>query len=311
MLSDEKFYDKAANFCLVKNVDGFYYTLEEYRKLTEGNQTDKDGQLCYLYSNDKTAQYSYIEAAKAKGYDVLEMDGQLDTPFMNQQEQKQEKCHFSRIDADTITKLIKKADDKKVEFSEAERRENDKLFSSQIPECKNAEGKPVEWTVEFQAMDETDKPVMIAQNEWMRRMKEMSKMQPGMNYYGMMPDSYNLIVNTEHPVVKKILTQAHAAVDADLLAVVNEISDKEGQIKPLEDEKYKAKAGEFAQDKQDLLKALQDDVKALKEKESAEMQKYGATDNALRQLIDLALLEGGMLKGEALAAFIRRSQQLL
>ena len=160
-------------------------------------------------------------------------------------------------------------------------------------------------------MDETDKPVMIAQNEWMRRMKEMSKMQPGMNYYGMMPDSYNLIVNTEHPVVKKILTQAHAAVDADLLAVVNEISDKEGQIKPLEDEKYKAKAGEFAQDKQDLLKALQDDVKALKEKESAEMQKYGATDNALRQLIDLALLEGGMLKGEALAAFIRRSQQLL
>ena len=311
MLSDEKFYDKAANFCLVKNVDGFYYTLEEYRKLTEGNQTDKDGQLCYLYSNDKTAQYSYIEAAKAKGYDVLEMDGQLDTPFMNQQEQKQEKCHFSRIDADTITKLIKKADDKKVEFSEAERRENDKLFSGQIPECKNAEGKPVEWTVEFQAMDETDKPVMIAQNEWMRRMKEMSKMQPGMNYYGMMPDSYNLIVNTEHPVVKKILTQAHAAVDADLLAVVNEISDKEGQIKPLEDEKYKAKAGEFAQDKQDLLKALQDDVKALKEKESAEMQKYGATDNALRQLIDLALLEGGMLKGEALAAFIRRSQQLL
>jgi len=311
MLSDEKFYDKAANFCLVKNVDGFYYTLEEYRKLTEGNQTDKEGQLCYLYSNDKTAQYSYIEAAKAKGYDVLEMDGQLDTPFMNQQEQKQEKCHFSRIDADTINNLIKKADAKKVEFTEAERRENNTLFSSQIPECKSEEGKAVEWTVDFQAMDETDKPVMIAQNEWMRRMKEMSKMQPGMNYYGMMPDSYNLIVNTEHPVVKKVITQAHAAVDAELLSVINEISDKEGQIKPLEDEKYKAKAGEFPQDKQDLLKALQDDVTALKDKETAAMKKYGATDNALRQLIDLALLEGGMLKGEALAAFIRRSQQLL
>ena len=160
-------------------------------------------------------------------------------------------------------------------------------------------------------MEENDKPVMIAQNEWMRRMKEMSKMQPGMNYYGMMPDSYNLIVNTEHTVVKKVHLQAHAAVDADLLSVVNDIKDKEGQIKPLEDEKYKAKAGEFAQDKQDILNYLQADVTALKEKETEAMKKYGATDNARRQLIDLALLEGGMLKGEALAAFIKRSQQLL
>ena len=311
MLSDEKFYDKAVNFCLVKNTEGFYYTLDEYRKLTEGNQTDKDGQLCYLYSNDKVAQYSYIEAAKSKGYDVLEMNGQLDTPFMNQQEQKQEKCHFSRIDADTLSNLIRKADAKKVEFSESERRENNVLFSSQIPECKGSDGKVVEWTVDFQAMDETDKPVMIAQNEWMRRMKEMSRMQPGMNYYGMMPESYNLIVNTEHPAIKRILTSAHAAVDADLLNIVNDIKSKEDQIHPLEDEKYKAKAGEFAADKQELLTSLQNDVTELKAKESEAMKNYGKDDKALRQLIDLALLEGGMLKGEALATFIKRSTEML
>lgn len=267
MLSDEKFYDKATGFCLVKNIDGFYYTLEEYRKLTEGNQTDKDGQLCYLYTDNKAAQYSYIEAAKAKGYDVLEMNGQLDTPFMNQQEQKQEKAHFSRIDADTLSNLIKKADAKKVDMSDDEKKQKQEMFSAEIPECSGADGKKVEWTVEFQAMDETDKPVMVAQNEWMRRMKEMSKMQPGMNFYGMMADSYNLIVNTEHPAVKKIMASC-------VLTPI--VEEKDGEKK--ETNKY-------------------------------ELPEEG--QKVMRQLIDLALLEGGMLKGEALAQFIKRTQSWL
>ncbi len=318
MLSDEKFYDKVASIALVKNVDDHYYTLEEYKKLVEGNQTDKDGQLIYLYSNDKVAQYSYIEAAKAKGYDVLVADGQLDTPFMNQQEQKQSNVegskgvHYNRIDADTLNNLIKKADAKKVELTDAQRREDNTLFSSQIPDAYAADGKKVEWSVDFQAMDETDKPVMIAQNEWMRRMKEMSKMQGGgMNFYGQMPEQYNLIVNTEHPVIKNILSAAN-----DKLAIVNaeiikDIDDKQAQVKPLEDEKYKAKAGEFPHDKDELLDSLRKDVENLKKQETDNVTTYAKTDKTLRQLIDLALLEGGMLKGEALAAFIKRSQEML
>ncbi len=312
MLSDEKFYDKASTIALWKNTDGNYYTLEEYRKLVEGNQTDKDGQLVYLYTNDKVAQYSYIEAAKNKGYDILVADGQLDTPFMNQQEQKQEKCHFNRIDADTLNNLIKKADAKKVEMTEAQRRENMTLFQSQIPAAYSQDGKKVEWSVDFQAMDETDKPVMIAQNEWMRRMKEMSRVQGGgMNFYGQMPEQYNLIVNTEHPVVKSVLDKAAIQLTSTLAPVAADIMDKDGQIKPLEEEKYKAKAGEFPHDKDELLDALRKDVEQLKKQESDAVTSYAKTDMTLRQLIDLALLEGGMLKGEALAAFIKRSQELL
>ena len=312
MLTDEKFYDKAINFSLVKNTEGFYYTTEEYRKLVEGNQTDKDGQLIYLYSDNKVAQYSYIEAAKQKGYDVLETGGQLDTPWMNQQEQKQEKCHFNRIDSDTLSNLIRKADAKKVEFTEAERRENNALFSTQIPEAVNEQGKKVEWSVDFQAMEENDKPVMISQNEWMRRMKEMSHVQGGgMSFYGQMPDQYNLIVNTEAPIVKKVLDAAKTSLQTELAPIATEIADKEAQFKPLEEEKYKAKAGEFPQDKQDLLDSLRKDVDALKAKETEAVKGYAANDTTLRQLIDLALLEGGMLKGEALAKFIKRSQELL
>ncbi len=312
MLSDEKFYDKVSTIALFKNTDNNYYTLEEYRKLVEGNQTDKDGQLVYLYTNDKVAQYSYIEAAKQKGYDVLVADGQLDTPFMNQQEQKQEKCHFNRIDADTLSNLIKKADAKKVELTETQRREDNTLFSSQIPEAYSADGKKVEWSVDFQAMDETDKPVMIAQNEWMRRMKEMSKMQGGgMNFYGQMPEQYNLIVNTEHPVIKNILNAANSQLAIVNSELVKDIDDKQAQVKPLEEEKYKAKAGEYPLEKDELLDSLRKDVENLKKQETDNVTTYAKSDKTLRQLIDLALLEGGMLKGEALAAFIKRSQEML
>ena len=308
MLSDEKFYDKATGFCLVEDTDKNFYTLEEYKKLTEGTQTDKDGQLIYLYSDDPVGQYTYIQEAKNKGYNVLVMKGQLDTPFMNQQEQKQEdkKAHYSRVDADTISNLIKKADSKKVEWSEAERRENSILFQSQIPAVEK-----VEWNVDFQALDMTDKAVTIAQNEWMRRMKEMSKMQPGMNFYGQMPDTYQLIVNTEHPVVKQVVAEAQNALKAQLEPIAAEIADKEAQYKPLEEEKYKAKAGEFPAEKETLLTSLKADIEMLKGKESDAVKVYAKDDRKLRQLIDLALLEGQMLKGEALAAFIKRSTDLL
>ena len=312
MLSDEKFYEKAIQFALVKNTEGLYYTADEYRKLVEGNQTDKDGQLIYLYSDDKVAQYSYIEAAKAKGYDVIEAGGQLDTPWMNQQEQKQEKCHYNRIDSDTLSNLIKKADAKKVEFTETERRENNALFQSQIPATTGADGKSVEWTIDFQAMEENDKPVMVAQNEWMRRMKEMSRVQGGgMSFYGQMPNQMNLVVNTEAPTVKRILEAAKTALADQLSAIAGDITDKEGQIKPLEEEKYKAKAGEFPQDKDQLLDSLRKDVEGLKKQESEAVARYAAGDDTLHQLIDLALLEAGLLKGEALAGFISRTQTLL
>jgi molecular chaperone HtpG len=312
MLSDEKFYEKAVQFALVKNTEGHYYTVEEYRKLVEGNQTDKDGQLIYLYSDNKVAQYSYIEAAKAKGYDVIETGGQLDTPWMNQQEQKQEKCHYNRIDADTLNNLIRKADAKKVEFTETERRENNALFQSQIPVTVGEDGKKIDWTIDFQAMEENDKPVMVAQNEWMRRMKEMSRVQGGgMNFYGQMPDQMNLVVNTEAPVVKTILSEAKSALSSQLSAMTADIESKEAQIKPLEEEKYKAKAGEFPQDKDQLLDTLRKEVEELKKQESEAVGRYAADNSNLHQLIDLALLESGLLKGEALAKFISRTQSLL
>ena len=312
MLSDEKFYDKAINFALIKNTEGNYYTAEEYRKLTEGNQTDKDGQLCYLYTDDQQGQYSYIEAARQKGYDIIVAGGQLDTPWMNQQEQKQEKCHFSRIDADTLSNLIRKADQKKVEMTEGERRTSNTLFHSQIPATTGVDGKDVEWNVDFQAMEENDKPVMVSQNEWMRRMKEMNHLQGGgMSFYGQMPDQYTLIVNTESPVVRRILDAAKAAIGSDLTPLASEISNKEAQIHPLEEEKYKAKAGEFPQDKDQLLDSLRKDVDSLKAQEAEKVKAYAPADVTLRQLIDLALLEGGMLRGEALAKFIKRSQDLL
>ena len=321
MLLDEKFFDKVKTIALVKNCEGHYYTLEEYQKLVDGNQTDKDGELIYLYTNDKVAHYSYIEAAKAKGYDVLEAAGQLDMPLMNHLEEKSmrsddkdaKKCHYRRIDSDTLTNLIKKADAKKVNFTEAQNREYNALFATQIPECVNNEGKKVEWTVDFQAMDETDQPVLVSQNEWMRRMKEMSRLQGGggMNFYGQMPDQYNLVVNTEHPTVKRIIDNAAKELAVSLAQTAADISTKNDQIKPLEDEKYKAKAGEFPTDKDNLLNELRKDVDNLKAQEKQAVADYAKGDKTLRQLIDLALLQGGMLKGEALAEFIRRSQEML
>ena len=321
MLLDEKFFDKVKTIALVKNCEGHYYTIEEYQKLVEGNQTDKEGELIYLYTNDKVAHYAYIEAAKAKGYDVLEAAGQLDMPLMNHLEEKSmhsddkeaKKCHYRRIDSDTLTNLIKKADAKKVNFTEAQNREYNALFATQIPECVNNEGKAVEWTVDFQAMDETDQPVLVSQNEWMRRMKEMSRLQGGggMNFYGQMPDQYNLVVNTEHPTVKRILDNAAKELTLSLAQTASDISTKNDQIKPLEEEKYKAKAGEFPTDKDNLLNELRKDVDNLKATERQQVADYAKGDKTLRQLIDLALLQGGMLKGEALAEFIRRSQEML
>lgn len=315
MLSDEKFYDKATSFALVKNIDDFYYTLEEYRKLTEGNQTDKDGTLVYLYATNKEEQYGYIQGAKKKGYDVLLMDGQLDTPFMNQQEQKQEKCHFTRVDADTITNLIKKDANTDAALTEDEKRQYTTLFKSQIPAIipsGKPNAKPAEWNIQFEKLTETDNAVQVTQNEWMRRMKEMSAMQGGMmNFYGEMPDNYALVINTAHPAVKKVLDDAQNSLSSTLSPGAEEISNKQAQISPLEDEKYKAKAGEFPEEKDKLLNELRHDVDDLKAKESETISKYAAGETRLRQLVDLALLESGLLKGEALAQFIKRSEQML
>ena len=231
---------------------------------------------------------------------------------MQSQDKEQKKCHYRRIDSDTIANLIKKADQKKVELTETQRREHTALFQTQIPTCLNNEGKAVEWSVDFQAMEATDAPVLVSQNEWMRRMKEMSRLQGGgMNFYGQMPDQYNLVVNTEHPAVKRIMDEAAKALTPNLAQTAADIASKSDQIKPLEEEKYKAKAGEFPVEKDHLLDELRKDVEKLKADEKSAVAAYAKDDQKLRQLIDLALLEGGMLKGEALAQFIRRSQEML
>ena len=306
MLSDEKFYDKAQKFVLLKNTDGQYFTLEEYKKLITENQTDKNGDLIYLYANDKEAQYSYIQNATAKGYDVLILDGQLDNHFVGMLEQKLEKSRFVRVDSDIIPNLIRKDDIKSADLNDDERRIYAQLFKSQIPAIDKAD-----FIVMFEAIGETEQPVMITQNEFMRRMKEMQAMQPGMNIYGELPDSFNLIVNIDNPIIKNLLENAKSAVSSEIDPLALEMKEKNMEAEKLKEENKNKKEEEVSVADNEAIKNLENTVAELRSKEDAIIEKYASTDKKLRQLIDLSLLANNMLKGEALNNFIKRSTSML
>ena len=306
MLSQEDFYDRAKDFALFKDVDGKYFTFEEYKTLIKDNQTDKDGNLVYLYANNKEEQYSYIEAAKEKGYSVLVMDGQLDTPMVNMLEQKLEKSRFTRVDSDIIDRLIVKEDAKKTELTKEQTDNLSQLFRSQMPKLDKTE-----FMVEVQALGENSKPVMITQNEWMRRMKAMSQFQQGMNFYGQMPDSYSIVLNSDHSLVKKVLEDSEAHTSEALKPILAEIRGQEARLAALHQEQTKKKPEEITQEEKDDVhnteKAIQDE----KAKRDEIVANYAKDNSIVHQLIDLALLQNGMLKGAALEAFLKRSVDLI
>ena len=306
MLSQEDYYDKAKQYFLLKDTEGKHYTLEEYAALVKDNQTNVDGQVVYLYANDKDAQYTYIEAAKNKGYNVLMMDGQLDTPLMAMLERKLEKTTFTRVDADVIDRLIKKEDTKR-ELLEAERADKlSSLFNSQMPRTDK-----VDYHVEAQPLGEDQLPVMITQSEYMRRMKEMARLQPGMSFYGDMPDMYTLVLNTDAPLIKQVLEDSEAATKEQLSPVEAEIRGLSARQAVLRQEQEKKKPEEVTQEEKDNLKKCGEDIQAENKKKNDILKEYADGNERVHQLIDLALLQNGMLRGEALTKFVKRSVSMI
>ena len=306
MLSQEDYYDKAKQYFLLKDTEGKHYTLEEYAALVKDNQTNVDGQVVYLYANDKDAQYTYIEAAKNKGYNVLMMDGQLDTPLMAMLERKLEKTTFTRVDADVIDRLIKKEDTKR-ELLEAERADKlSSLFNSQMPRTDK-----VDYHVEAQPLGEDQLPVMITQSEYMRRMKEMARLQPGMSFYGDMPDMYTLVLNTDAPLIKQVLEDSEAATKEQLSPVEAEIRGLSARQAVLRQEQEKKKPEEVTQEEKDDLKKCGEDIQAENKKKNDILKEYADGNERVHQLIDLALLQNGMLRGEALTKFVKRSVSMI
>lgn len=303
MLTDEKFCDAAMKFTLLKDTEGKYYTLDEYRTLISTNQTDKDGNVVYLYTTDPIAQYSYIQAATDKGYDVLVMDGQLDSHFIGLLESKIEKSRFVRVDSDVIDNLILKSERKTAEMSSETREMLSSLFRNQIPKVEKSE-----FIVSFESLSSDSNPVLITQNEYMRRMKDMAAMQPGMSFYGELPDSYNLIVNMESPVIKKISDSAEKELAPSLAPLNKEISENNNKIKEIRDG---AKDGKLESDKEAEVKALENATAAKRAEEEKLINEFGSNQPLVKQTIDLALLANGLLKGSELNDFIKRSVSLL
>ena len=306
ILSEQDFYDRAKDFSLLKDTEGKYFTFEEYRKLIEASQKDKDDTLVYLYATDKDEQYSYIKAAQDKGYSVLLMDGQLDVPTLQTLEQKFEKSRFTRVDSDIIDRLIVKSDAPKSELAEAERDNLSAVFKSQMPKTEKAE-----YMVQVDALGEEARPVIITQNEWMRRMKEMSRYQQGMSFYGQMPDSYNLVLNSDHRLVKEILSTLNSQLSAQLQPIESEIKGQEARLAALNQQTEKKKPEEITQEEKDDKANTQKAIDEQKAKKESVLNGFAAKNDIIHQLIDLALLQNGMLKGEALDRFMKRSVDLI
>ena len=306
MLTQEDFYDRAKDFALFKDVDGKFFTYEEYRTLIKDNQTDKDGQLVYLYANDKEEQYSFIKAAQDKGYSILLMDGQLDVPTVSMFEQKFEKSRFTRVDADVIDRLILKEEEKKEELPMTERDNLSVAFKSQLPALDKAD-----FYVEVKALGEQTAPVMITQSEYMRRMKDMSRYQPGMSFYAQMPDSYQLMLNSDHALIKRILEDETAQCSEQLKPIDSEIKGLEARLAVLRQEEGKKKPEEITQEEKDDKAKTQADIDKQKEQRKQIISDYAKGNDVIHQLIDLALLQNGMLKGAALDAFLKRSVELI
>ncbi|MCD8235789.1 MAG: molecular chaperone HtpG [Prevotellaceae bacterium] len=306
MLSEQDFYDKANKFALLKDTEGKFYTYEEYKTLIKDAQTDKDGNLIYLYANSREDQYSYIEAAQAKGYNVLLMDGQLDTAMVGMFEQKFEKSRFTRVDADVVDRLIVKDDVNKEELPEDKKEILSGVFSTQMPKIDK-----MEFNVEVQAMGETAAPVIITQSEYMRRMKDMSKIQPGMSFYGEMPDMYNIVLNTEHKLIKDVLAQSETATAELLKPVDAEIKGLTARRDAINQSNKDKKYDEISQESKDELSKCEKDIEEQKSKKKTILADYAKGNKVVHQLIDLALLQNGMLRGEALNNFVKRSIDLI
>ena len=306
MLSQEDFYDRAKDFALFKDVAGKYFTMEEYKTLIKDNQTDKNGDLVYLYATDKNDQYSYIKAAEDKGYSVLLMDGQLDMPMVSMLEQKLEKSRFARVDADIIDRLIQKEDAKKSALEADDRDKLSEVFRSQMP----MDGKAT-FNVDMEALGEQAQPVLITESEYMRRMKDMSHFQPGMSFYGQMPDSYTVVLNTDHALVKEVLDETRKATDEALKPIEGELKGQQARLAALHQSQSKKKPEEITKEEKDDLEKAEKAVNEQRDKKKKILCDYAKDNKIVHQLIDLALLQNGMLKGKALDEFLKRSVEMI
>ena len=306
MLSDSDFYDRAKDFALIKDTEGKYFTFDEYKTLVKDNQTDKDGVLVNLYTNNKEEQYSYIEAAKQKGYSVIDASGQLDVPLLSMLEQKQDKTRYVRVDSDIVDRIIQKEDAPKNNLSADETDKLSEAFSSQIPSLDKAN-----FTVDVQSLGASFQPVLVTQNEYMRRMKEMSQYQQGMGFYAQLPDSYNLVLNSDHPLVKRVLDELTANTTEELKPIDSELKGQEARLAALHQSQDKKKPEELTQEEKDDMQNTQKSVSELKDKKKAVVAEYAKGNEVVHQLIDLALLQNGMLQGAALDKFLKRSFSLI
>ncbi len=306
MLTDEKFYDAAGKFFLLRDISDRYYTLEEYRTLVEATQTDKDGDVVYLYATDRTAQYSYSRGAEEKGYNVLLLDGQLDQHLIQMLESKLGKTRFVRVDSDTPERLIRKQDEKNADVSPLQADLLTGIFRSQIPAIDNTN-----FIVEYNSLSAGDAPATVTQNEMMRRMKEMAAMQQGMNFYGQMPDMYALVVNTEQPVVKKVLADAVEALETEVGPLRAKVDSDNSEIEKLRKEMDSKKEESEKKELCDKISEIEKEVGDTRSSEEKLIADYASEQPVVKQIIDLALLQSNLLRGEALAAFIRRSVSLL
>lgn len=306
MLSEEDFYDKAKNFALLKDVDNKYYTYEEYREAVKENQTDKDGRLVCLYTSDPEAQYAYVEAAKAKGYNVLLLDGQLDAPLLNMLEQKWEKTSFARVDGDTLENLIRKADNTPTEADKQLRENLSGVFTAVLPKVEKAQ-----FHVEASALGATSAPVLVTQSEYMRRMKEQARLQPGMSFYGELPDAYSLVLNTDHPLVRSVNDGLNAATAERLAPIDAELRGLRARLQAIETAQQHTKPEDVTEEEKNELKQVNDQIAEQNTQREAVLADYARTNQIVPQLIDLALLQNGLLRGEALNAFVKRSVDLI
>lgn len=306
MLSENDFYDRAKDFSLITDVDGKSFTFDEYKTLIKDNQTDKDGNLIYLYATDKEEQFTFINDAKKKGYSVMIADGQLDVPTISMLEQKFEKSRFVRVDSNIIDRLIAKGDAPKQTLNDIQRDILSEAFHSQVPKIEKAE-----FNIEVESLGAENQPVVVTQNEYMRRMKEMSRFQQGMGFYGQMPDTYTLVVNSEHPIVEEILNNGESETSTKLKPILSKIKGLEARLAVLRQEQSKKKVEEVSQEEKDDISKTEKDIEAQKDQKKQVIAGYAKGNDKIQQLIDLALLQNGMLKGADLAQFIKRSISLI
>ena len=306
MLSEADFYDRAKDFALIKDTEGKYFTLDEYKTLVKDNQTDKEGVLVNLYTTNKEEQYTYIEAAKQKGYSIIDASGQLDVPMLSMLEQKLEKTRYVRVDSDIIDRIIQKEDAPKNNLSEEDTDNLSETFRSQMPKIQKAE-----FNIEVQALGESFQPVLITQNEYMRRMKEMSQFQQGMGFYAQMPDAYNFVLNADHPLIKRVLNEITEGTTKELEPIASELKGQKARLAALQQSQSKKKAEELTQEEKDDVQNTQKSISELQDKKKTVIEACAKDNEVVHQLIDLALLQNGMLQGAALDKFLKRSVSLI